>query len=279
MHDHEFFKLLDRFDLCRSGYRKVRRGVKKRIRRHMQDLGCRDIGAYLTILENNAEAQDQCRLLLTVSISRFFRDRQLWQDLERKIFPALVQAENTDVRIWSAGCACGEEVYSIRIIWHRIGGDRILPPLRVTATDVNGLYIEKAQAGLYSASSLKNIPEPLRPIYFTPAKGAGQYRVRSFLKHDIIWRTIDFFSDTPGSGYHVIFLRNNLLTYYREHSQKIVLEKILDSLADNGFLIVGAHESLPMQVPGLAPFGSYSCVLKKERNFRPLTPTGKRKKQ
>jgi len=202
--------------------------------------------------------------LLTVSISRFFRDRQLWQDLQQKIFPELVQSENKEIRIWSAGCACGEEVYTIKIIWERMQSSRIpLPLLRITATDHNPLYIEKARDGRYSSSSLKDVPDYLRSIYFVPVKGAKRYSIQPFLKDNIIWQTTDFIYSAPGSGYHVIFLRNNLLTYYREHLQKIAFIKIIDSLANNGFLIIGAHESLPIQLPDLVPFGLYSCVFQK----------------
>jgi len=264
MDDQQFHQLLDRFELSRSGYRKVRKGVIKRIGRHMLEIGCRDISAYLSVIADNVEAKDQCRQLLTVSISRFFRDRQLWQDLEQKIFPELIQNENKSLRIWSAGCACGEEVYTIKIIWDRMQKGRIPQPLlHITATDLNPLYLEKAQAGLYSSSSLRDVPDSLRSIYFTPVKGARGYGVQSFLKENIIWQTTDIFSGVPGSGYHVIFLRNNLLTYYREHLQKNAFINILDSLANNGFLIIGAHESLPVQTPLLAPFGSCWYVFRK----------------
>jgi chemotaxis protein methyltransferase CheR len=270
MHDHEFHQLLDRFELSRSGYRKVCKGVKKRIGRHIQQMGCRNLGAYLAVIADNVEARDQCRRLLTVSISRFFRDRQLWQDLEQKVFPELVQSENEEIRIWSAGCACGEEVYSTKIIWDRIQNGHIPPKLlHITATDLNPLYLEKARGGCYSPSSLKDVPDSLRSIYFAPVKGAKRYSIQPFLKDNINWQTSDFFSGAPGRGYHVIFLRNNLLTYYRGNLQQIAFIKILESLANNGFLIIGAHESLPIQTPELVPFDSCRYVFRRKVAYLP----------
>ena len=85
MDDAQFRKLLEFLRYSRAGYRRVRKGVKKRIQRHMQRLGCRDITAYLSLLENQADCRYECELLMTVSISRFFRDRRLWQMLENQI--------------------------------------------------------------------------------------------------------------------------------------------------------------------------------------------------
>ncbi|MDF1593927.1 MAG: hypothetical protein P1P89_20665 [Desulfobacterales bacterium] len=273
MDDEHFHQLLDFFELSRTGYRKVRKGVKKRIRRHMQQLGCRDIHTYLSSIENNDEIRDQCRRLLTVSISRFFRDRQLWQELEQNIFPGLIQNENKSLHIWSAGCACGEEVYTIKIIWDRIQKGRIPRPLlHITATDLNPMYLEKAQAGIYTPGSLRDVPAPLLSLYFTPAKGAKRYCVQPFLKDHITWQKADFFSEAPGSGCHIIFVRNNLLTYYREHLQKKAFINILDSLLDKGFLIIGAHESLPFETPELVPVGSYQYVFRKAIPHPPTPP-------
>ena len=264
MHDHEFYQILDRFELSHSGYRKVRKGVKKRIGRHMQELGCRDIRSYLAVIESNAEIKDRCRLLLTVSISRFYRDRMLWQEMERTIFPGLIQRKNSDIHVWSAGCACGEEVYTIKIIWDRLQcSHRPLPPLRITATDLNPLYLEKAQAGVYTPGSLRDVLDPLRTIYFKPVKGSRRYRVRSFLKDNIIWQACDIFSDAPGDGFDIIFLRNNVLTYQREHLKKAGFNLILGCLAHYGFLVIGANEALPLKTPLLVPYGSYRYVFRR----------------
>ena len=79
MDDAQFRILLEHLGYCWDGCRRVRKGVKKRTHRHMQQLGCRDIPAYLNLLDNQVERRHECELLMTVSISRFFRDRRLWQ--------------------------------------------------------------------------------------------------------------------------------------------------------------------------------------------------------
>ncbi len=91
MDDQQFRQLLNLFGFSWKGYRKVRKGVKKRINRHMKELGCRNMAAYLAELEKEDEARQHCELLLTVSISRFFRDREFWRTLEKKLLPELIR--------------------------------------------------------------------------------------------------------------------------------------------------------------------------------------------
>jgi len=89
MDNQQFCQLLRHLGLSWTGYRKVRKGVKKRIARHMQDLGCRNVSAYLVELDRRNDARLDCERLMTVSISRFFRDRKLWETLQKNILPVL----------------------------------------------------------------------------------------------------------------------------------------------------------------------------------------------
>lgn len=246
MDDHEFQQLLDFFELSREGYRKVRKGVKRRVRRHMDELGCRCIGDYLVLLETDASALDQCRRLMTVSISRFLRDRHLWDVLRSELLPDLIRKFPRCIRIWSAGCANGEEVYSFRMIWDMLRQENArLPELEVTATDINPECLQRAGDGIYSTSSLREVSDELRSAYFERVRGKHLFAVKTFLRHQIRWQEHDLFSDPPGSDFHIIFLRNNLLTYYQPHLQAKVFTIISGSLVTGGILVVGSHEKLP----------------------------------
>jgi chemotaxis protein methyltransferase CheR len=110
MDDQQFRQLLQHFGLSWRGYHKVRKGVKKRIRRHMHQLGCRNLSTYLLQLAKNEDAKMQCEQIMAVSISRFFRDRKLWEILEKEILPELIEKHRAKIAVWSVGCACGEEV-------------------------------------------------------------------------------------------------------------------------------------------------------------------------
>ena len=264
MDDQQFRQLLNRFGFSWSGYRKVRKGVKKRIRKHMNALGCYNITTYLTELDKSDEVRKKCELLLTVSISRFFRDREFWKSLEKKYLPDLIDKNVEKINVWSAGCACGDEVYTFKIIWDRLKNSFAhLPKLEVIATDINPDYLEKARAGIYSSSSLKEVTEEFQSTYFIKKKGKKLFEVNASLKKDITWKTHHLLSDPPGSKFDVIFLRNNVLTYYENLLKKKAFRKILEVLAPHGFLIIGSHEHLPFEPNDLTAIAPHSFVFRK----------------
>jgi chemotaxis methyl-accepting protein methylase len=216
MDDDQFRQLLDWFDFSWSGYRKVRKGVKKRISRHMQELKCPNVNAYLDLLNKSAELRQECEKRMAVSISRFFRDRQLWHDLEANVLPRMIEKEKKALRVWSAGCARGEEVYSFKIVWERLNkAYEQLPEIAITATDMHPDYLDKARAGVYAKSSMKEVPQKVRERYFNIRKGGNLFELKAAFKKGIEWKVQDIFSDPPGPAFDIIFLRNNLLTYYK----------------------------------------------------------------
>ncbi|MFH1674404.1 MAG: CheR family methyltransferase [Pseudomonadota bacterium] len=246
MNDQQFRQLLNRLRLSWDGYRKVRKGVKKRISRHMQQLGYRTAQEYFIALDSSQELRKECELLMTVSISRFFRDRRLWETIEAAILPGIIKEGMEEIRVWSAGCACGEEVYSFMILWNRLErGFERLPVLKMLATEMNPVYLDKARAGVYSWSSLKEVPEEVRSTYCEPRSKGRLYKVSPSLKEDVVWKVHDLLSDPPGTDFQLIFLRNNLLTYYKDELKIPAFRRVIDSLALGGFLIVGAHEKIP----------------------------------
>ena len=265
MDDIQFRQLLDRFELSWEGYRKVRKGVKKRIRRHMQTLGCNTIAAYLAKLNADNEARMECERLMSVSISRFFRDRGFWETLEKKILPDLLKIWEKSLRVWSAGCACGEEVYSFQIVWDRLKETKgPLPELKITATDLNPVYIDRAKAGVYHFSSLKEVNEEVRFRYFDMNSRKTLFSIKPMFKDNITWAQHQLLSSPPALNFHIIFLRNNLLTYYQEHLKIPAFNKVLESLNPDGIIVIGSHERLPFYPPDLTPVKPFSYVFKKQ---------------
>lgn len=261
MDDQQFRQLLDLFGLSWRGYRKVRKGVKKRIRRHMQELRCQNTKEYFLALDRDKELKSQCERLLTVSISRFFRDRNLWQALENQIFPGIVEKNKEGVKVWFAGCACGEEVYSFTILWDRLK-DRFecLPKLEILATDMNPVYLDKAQVGLFPRSSLKEVSDEVRDKYFKLQEEGQQYELLPVARKDILWKVHSLLHDPLGRDFHLIFLRNNLLTYYKDELKEPAFQKVIDCLVLGGFLIIGTHEKLPLEINNLMRFRGYPYI-------------------
>jgi chemotaxis protein methyltransferase CheR len=261
MDDDAFRRLLDHLSLSWNGYRKVRKGVKKRLRRHMQALGCRTLSEYLARLDRESEVRAACHRNLTVTISRFFRDRGLWHALEAFLLPEMMNRFPAKLRVWSAGCACGEEPYSFAIVWERLqkrfGRG---PVLELLATDQSDGSLVRAQAGRYPLSSLREVPPNLRSECFDARKHEKQFQIRPHLKQGVVFRRHDFLSEAPPGRFHLIFLRNNLLTYYQDHITIPAFERIVGTLAPNGLLIVGAHEKVPPGIGRLVPDARFDRV-------------------
>jgi len=262
--DNQFQQLLERLGLAWPGYRKVRKGVKKRLVRHMQELGCQRIDTYLDLVSRNADVRSECLQRMTVSISRFYRDRKLWSDLMAVILPEILADRRGPVRVWSAGCARGEEIYSFRILWESLRQQRKdLPALELIATDMVPDYLVQARCGSYAAASVKDVPGDLLDTCFYRKKGGRRYEIKPFLKSGVRWVLRDLLDDPPGDGFDLIFLRNNLLTYYLDPLKIPALHRIVDSLASEGWLIIGSHERIPDGFPAIARHPSIPWAWKK----------------
>ena len=261
MDDDQFRKLLEYLDYSWAGYRKVRKGVKKRVRRHMQRLNCRDVTAYLGILDLQPTSRQECELLMTVSISRFFRDRRLWEMLESRWLPQIIASNPLKLKVWSAGCSCGQEPYSFKIVWEHLKKHfESLPPLEIMATDRHPGYLEQALAGSYNFSSLKEVAVEDRAVFFESRKHTKQFVIRDELKSDIHWKIHHLLTDPPGTDFNIIFLRNNVLTYYRKEAQKKALYRILNCLSPGGLFIIGCHETLPFKTDRLDSMDRFPYV-------------------
>jgi chemotaxis protein methyltransferase CheR len=264
MDDNSFRKLLSRLGLSWRGYAKVRKGVKKRIQRHMQELGLTGVDAYLQAMADPDILKDVERLM-SVSISRFFRDRNLRRTLTEEIFPGIIAGGGKKVAVWSAGCALGQEAYSLAIEWEILKRKRSAPPeLRILATDINPDYLSKARSGIYSKSSLKGMPDGIETIFFRACEDWESYCAADCLKKYITWEVHDLMRERPPAGvFQIIFLRNSLFTYQRSEGVSSVFLNILDSLEIGGFFIIGSRERPPLQAPALSSFKGSSYIFQK----------------
>lgn len=249
--DEDFRSILDHFDRPWGGYRKVRKGVKKRIRRHMDALAVTSVSDYLRILAQNRQEREICRECLLVTISRFFRDRKLWLHLRERLLPELIDRFPAGIRAWSVGCACGEEVYSLALIWEIL---QTTVPLEILATDAKADNLERARTGVFERSSLREVSEEIRDRYFFACSTGRFYGIRPHLKDHISWRRHDLFSPPPDEGpFHLLLVRNSLLTYHRGEAMEAAFFRIVSTMAPQGCLIVGSHEHPPSTDVSLVP--------------------------
>ncbi|HNT58396.1 MAG TPA: CheR family methyltransferase [Syntrophales bacterium] len=244
MRDEDFKAVLDFFHLSWRGYRRVRKGVKRRVARHMSDLGCSSVGGYLHLLAGDPCQAREAERLLSVSVSRFFRDWDLWETLEDEVLPKF-RGSGEPLRVWSAGCAMGQEAYSIAIIGTILKkrfGD--FPAVKILATDVDPSLLEKAVQGRFPARVLWAIPARWRRSFFHPTGDGMTTTVDESLKGGIAWRVHDLLRDPPPAGpHHLVFLRNSLLTYGQPEKIGAAVRTVLQTIHPGGYLVIGRKES------------------------------------
>ena len=154
-----------------AGFRKVRRTVCKRIRRRLGDLGLSDLSAYRSYLSAHHDEWQILAAMCRIPISRFWRDRAVYSCLADDILPMLAKHARQNgrpaVQVWSAGCASGEEVYSLRLAWHAVAEPDVPETtIRILGTDADETMLARAKAGSYAAGSLKELPEVLKQEAF-----------------------------------------------------------------------------------------------------------------
>jgi chemotaxis protein methyltransferase CheR len=259
-------RCLPRLHLRWQGFRKVRRQVYKRMNRRLQDLGFPDIAGYENYLESHPAEWRSLESLCWISISRFYRDRRVFQILEADILPQLAQQAKSghkqELRCWSAGCAAGEEPYTLRIIWkERLASHYSAPGFSVTGTDIDRHAIKRAQRACYPASSLKELPADWRARAFTAA--ADEFCLNEEYRRTVTFAVQDIRERAPGGHFHLILCRNLVFTYFDERLQAEILARLKTSLVQGGALIIGKLESLPEGASGFESWSARSGVYRR----------------
>jgi chemotaxis protein methyltransferase CheR len=246
---------LPQLDLYWPGFRKVRRQVCKRLKRRLRALGLGDIAAYRVRLEGDAaewRVLDEC---CHITISRFFRDRAVFETLRRQVLPnvaACAKREGRNARIWSAGCASGEEPYSLKILWDvEVARSHPDVQLSLVATDVDRGMLARAREGCFEATSLHELPSQLVEQAFDRINGCLCVKPRhrqgmDFRSQDLRFRVVE-------PSFDLILCRYVACTYFALPLQERVLSRILDHLLPNGYLAIGTHERLPVKETLLSP--------------------------
>ena len=216
----------------------------------MAVLGIPDAPQYMEFLSGGergaAERRDMVSELL-VGETSFFRTPVLFQSFEKGILPGLLaQGFVSPLSVWCAGCATGEEAYSVAIAALEGSRDRHAVPVRIRATDLHPGFIDTAREGIYPAQAVRNLPVRIREAWFTPMKD-GRYRVTDAVRRLVDFEErnlIDFLSDPlPSARYAAIFCRN-VMIYFGSDTTRRLVERFHESLLEGGVLFLGHSETL-----------------------------------
>jgi len=246
---------LPRLDLRWPGFRKVRGQVCKRIRRRMHDLGIASFAAYRDRLETDPQEWRVLDGCCHITISRFYRDRGVFDILRDKVLPeiaAQARRQHRAARCWSAGCASGEEPYTLKILWDLDVAPRFDGVgLEIVATDIDEAVLNRARTACYPPGSLRELPAGFVSQAFDSRD--GQFCVRPAHCETVAFLRQDLRVDAPDGPFDLVLCRNAAFTYFAPRLQRQALERIIARLSRPGWLVVGTHEDLPSTVSGLDP--------------------------
>lgn len=182
---------------------------------------------------------------LAQSDTRFFRDRSLFERLRASLIPhAIAKRGHERVRIWSAGCATGQEAYSIAMIVDELRNEGQNPAIEIVATDLSERLLEKARAGLYTQFEIQR-GLPIRKLISYFEKAGDLWRISDRLRAGVHFESFNLMKHPAPLGSFDIVLLAHVLPSFDTETRLAVLARIADALAPDGVLLLGAGETLP----------------------------------
>ncbi len=219
--------------------------ISRRIERRMLLLHLKQLDDYVARLERDEkELEALCKDLL-IGVTRFFRDPQVWQFLKDNVIEKIIDSvgKEEQVRIWVPGCATGEEVYSIAIIFDEVAREKdVKISLKIFATDVHVGSLEFAANGIYDEEPMENVSSARRKRYFI-SHGDGKWQIHPDIRKYIVFADHDITNDPPFTKLNFISCRN-LLIYLIPSVQKKVFSLFNFALTLGGYLLLGSSESM-----------------------------------
>ena len=221
--------------------------LESRLNRVAKDCGMRGVVELVGSLRSGSTADIVETIVdaVTINETRFFRDHGLFETLRTSVIPALIVQNKTRraIRIWSAACSSGQEPYSIAMLIRENFPELDEWDVRIVATDISDAILKRSQAGLYSQFEVNNgLPEPLLHRYF---RQCGEvWQAKSQLRNMIDHRRLNLMDAWPFvDKFDLVFIRN-ILIYFDRTTKAEVLQRVNGVLYSNGYLFIGAAESL-----------------------------------
>jgi two-component system, chemotaxis family, CheB/CheR fusion protein len=236
----DFLKRSRGFDF--TGYKRAT--LQRRILKRMQELRLNSYTEYIEQLEAQPEEFFPLFNTVLINVTAFFRDTAPWDFLASDIIPRLLanKAAGSPIRVWSAGCASGQEAYSLAMILaEELGLEQFRERVKIYATDVDEEALNLARQAIYTAKDVADVPPALREKYFE--RSDDRYIFRKDLRRAVIFGRNDLIQDAPISRIDVLVSRNTLM-YFNASTQAKILSRFHFALNDGGYLVLGRAETL-----------------------------------
>jgi len=237
--------------------------IKRRLAMRVRTAGKNDPDGYVELLRESESEQEQLLTTLSIHVSEFFRNPSVYAVLAKKILPdlfATTRQLGSKMRVWSIGCANGEEPFSVALLCHT--QRQRCDHLAIVATDLSSAALARAKQGVFSAERVRDVPPELLAKFFTPA--GDQYRLSENIREQVQFFRHDILVDPPFYRADLILCRNLLIYFSRPQQQKI-LELLATALLPGGYLILGRAETLAPACRDL-----FVCIDPAERIYQRL---------
>jgi chemotaxis methyl-accepting protein methylase len=239
--------------------------VERRIGTRLRALGFVSYRQYGTHLSEHPEEYTRLLDTLTVNVTDFFRDPPVWKIIRGEVIPAILKAKAANgqrgVRVWSAGCATGEEPYSLAMAFlTAMPAEQPSFVMSVLGTDLDPSVLATAQAAEYDVAKLEHLPGPDR-VRFTETTGK-RFKIKSEVTDHVRFRKLNLFSDPPPLAIDLILCRNVFIYFTREQQERVT-NVFHRALARGGHLVLGRTEKM-----AIGASGGFEAVSSKERIYK-----------
>ncbi|MEJ2007316.1 MAG: CheR family methyltransferase [Acidobacteriota bacterium] len=236
-----------------AGFRKIRRRVCKRVTRRLKSLGLLNVFAYRTYLETHPEEWARLDEVCWIPISRFYRDRAIFDFLAGTAFPSIAQAAlakgSRCIRAWSAGCCAGEEPYTLMLLWQLSLQSRFPDvKLEVLATDIDASQLDRAAEACYPFGSLRDLPAPWIELAFEARE--GRFCLRTEYRTGVRFQQLEIRMKLPDGLFDLVLCRNLAFTYFDDALQAGISKALQERIVPRGVMVLGRHEALPAGTVG-----------------------------
>jgi two-component system CheB/CheR fusion protein len=248
--------------------------ILRRLGRRMAATNCESLDEYSRYVDEHPEEYRQLIGAFLIKVTEFFRDPELFDYLKAEVLPELIEEareEENQLRIWSAGCATGEEAYSLAIlVSEALGQEAGLFNVRILATDIDEDAVKFARRGLYPPSALKGLSVEQIRRYFVEEDGS--YQVKKQIRGMIVFGEHDLAQRSPFPNVDLVVSRN-VLIYFSNELQRRALQLFAYSLRDGGYLVMGKAESPSLLADLFAPVDRHNKVYRRHGERFLLPPT------
>jgi chemotaxis protein methyltransferase CheR len=246
--------------------------IKRRFLSRMRSTNSATYADYLHYLKSHPGENEPLRNALTINVTEFFRDKEVWDEVKNVILPALFQQKKR-ISIWCAGSSTGEEPYTLAILLHDAIVNHKELSGTITATDIDEVVLAKAKAGVFEEKAIQKLTTLQIQRHFTK-RPDGLYEVKQHLKDLLRFRPHDLMSGVPPVRYVDLLTCRNVTIYFTEKQKDDLAHLFHSALVADGYYIMGKTEYLGRQVEDLfvAKNTAQKIFMKRDKPLPTKTP-------